>query len=384
MEPSFVPLASLTPPPPATRVSHGSVLGRAEQQRGSVQLSPRRRRKPGLGGDHVLDQEGLRLGAGDDEPLAEFGYYYYPGIRATGVVHPTTDDNLVVLTVDFCYHTYYLVYDAGASSLSMVPHLPPDNLNSPHPSRCAAAAALIMGGPDGGGGGRPGVLPHRSVADEAAALRHGRTGRRRPARFLLFRHHFLVQRPRLLGPSRAGHHALRPARRRRRQLLHVDIHFIELPPGYELHDSDEMIQHVGMFRTMGRVGDSIKFASIARSTGVDIGASTVAVWTLQWESRSWTRDAVFSVRSLWETEGFKRAGLPEMEPKCPVLMKDGALCLLQPNRRMRIEDSLDDYICSIDVSSKTVLWSGRLCHHNTSQPIILPSHFFKDLRPPLN
>ncbi|GJN23444.1 hypothetical protein PR202_gb11093 [Eleusine coracana subsp. coracana] len=67
------------------------------------------------------------------------------GIRATGVVHPATDDNLVVLTVDFFYHTFYLVYDAGASSLFMVPHLPPDN-----PQMAAPIPMRGSGGSDDG------------------------------------------------------------------------------------------------------------------------------------------------------------------------------------------------------------------------------------------
>ncbi|KAL6636979.1 hypothetical protein ACP70R_024551 [Stipagrostis hirtigluma subsp. patula] len=153
----------------------------------------------------------------------------------------------------------------------------------------------------------------------------------------------------------------------------VDFDFIGLPPGCLVHIRD-FVEIGNMYRTMGRLADStIKFVSIDHSG--DPGGRMVRVWTLHLDSRRWTPDEEFSVRSLWELESFKRAGLPRVEPKCPLLMPDGSLCfLLRHVSRRRVHN---DHICSLDMRSKTILWTGRLLGIHSDQPVLLPSDFFK-------
>ncbi|KAK3148948.1 hypothetical protein QOZ80_3AG0210810 [Eleusine coracana subsp. coracana] len=152
--------------------------------------------------------------------------------------------------------------------------------------------------------------------------------------------------------------------------------------------SDPEMPPLHMFRTMGPVGDSIiRFVSIDY-TG-DIGDRMVRVWTLppllddgrEELCDKWSQDQVFRVTSIWEQEGFKKAGLPEMVPKCPVLLPNGDLCLLLPNKRLKLEDSADDFVCVLDLLSKKIKWSARLHGFHTRQPTILPPEFFKGMDP---
>ncbi|CAL4944165.1 unnamed protein product [Urochloa decumbens] len=164
----------------------------------------------------------------------------------------------------------------------------------------------------------------------------------------------------------------------------VDFDLISLPPGSESEFGYDMdLGLASMFRTMGSAGDSVKYVSIDHFGDV-IGDRMVIVWSLHLDnghSWRWNRDDQFSVRSLWELEGFREARLPENMPKCPVVMPDGALCFLLPNKRKTLADSMDDHVCILDVRSMSVLWSGRVRGFHSNAPAILPSSFIKSLDP---
>ncbi|CAL4935717.1 unnamed protein product [Urochloa decumbens] len=164
----------------------------------------------------------------------------------------------------------------------------------------------------------------------------------------------------------------------------VDFDFITLPPGSESEFGYDMdLGLASMFRTMGSAGDSVKYVSIDHF-GAVIGDRMVTVWTLHLDrghSWRWNRDDQFSVRSLWELEGFKEARLPENLPKCPVVMPGGALWFLLPNKRKTLADSMDDHVCILDVGSMSVLWSGRVSGFHSNAPAVLPSSFIKSIDP---
>ncbi|KAL6636812.1 hypothetical protein ACP70R_024384 [Stipagrostis hirtigluma subsp. patula] len=135
-------------------------------------------------------------------------------------------------------------------------------------------------------------------------------------------------------------------------------------------------------RTMRPVGRSIRFACIERSdlsSGQQYGDAKITVWTLKGlGTKQWVKDREFLARELWNLKEFRRRKLPPMEPKCPVLMPDGTLCLLLPNKRLRMEDPMEDYICNIDLSGRhiSILWSGHLSNYRYTEPAMLPPDFF--------
>lgn len=89
------------------------------------------------------------------------------------------------------------------------------------------------------------------------------------------------------------------------------------------------------------------------------------------------RHGVPSQRPL---EGFQEARLPRTEAKCPslILMPDGTLCPLLPNMSRRIEDSMDDFICKVNLKSMSLLWSGRLHGYRFTEPCHLAFRFLQE------
>jgi hypothetical protein len=97
---------------------------------------------------------------------------------------------------------------------------------------------------------------------------------------------------------------------------------------------------------------------------------------------------VIRARDLWRRWSFRRRGVPVMEPRFPVLMADGTLCLLLRNKPRRPwrpgrRTHRGFYICNLDMERMSARWSGRLRHyHGHVGTVILPSGFFgKQLRP---
>ncbi|XP_062209448.1 uncharacterized protein LOC133911265 [Phragmites australis] len=167
----------------------------------------------------------------------------------------------------------------------------------------------------------------------------------------------------------------------------VDFGFIDLPPGCPPDPrwttpkfDPELLFSMTRDRTMGCVAGSIRFVCIDRSRRR--GGVNVSVWTLDLATQLWTKDKEFRAKELWSQWSFQREGLPEMEPRFPVLMADGTLCLLLRNKPKRMEDPTEDYICNLDLGRMCVLWSGRLRqYHTDAHPVILPFNFFGKLYP---
>jgi hypothetical protein len=91
-------------------------------------------------------------------------------------------------------------------------------------------------------------------------------------------------------------------------------------------------------RTMGPVGNSIKFISVVTTNGDAPNDHTLPKdvvlqsWTLGADFRSWTRDNDMELHLplLWKSDSYKRESLPEAVPLYPVLKadEDGVLYLL--------------------------------------------------------
>ncbi|CAL4944820.1 unnamed protein product [Urochloa decumbens] len=118
---------------------------------------------------------------------------------------------------------------------------------------------------------------------------------------------------------------------------------------------------VGATRTMGAAAeDTVKFVCIDGRPGDE----TVSVLTLDLHRRRWKEDEGFPCPwiELWRQlvgSMDANAELREVEPpepQYPVLMPDGALCLLLANVR-GLEEG-EDYICSFNMRSKSVNVSG--------------------------
>ncbi|KAL6636977.1 hypothetical protein ACP70R_024549 [Stipagrostis hirtigluma subsp. patula] len=283
-----------------------------------------------------------------DEPLVSIAV---GGIFAKAAIWQA-GDSFIVLSMEFQFgvygeRVYYLVYDAVARSLAMIPPLPKHRVSyramTPVPVR---------------GGGNDYQLVHL-----ASLMRREQEVPGIP----LYDDTLCVWTPAAPPPAEPAWPHIAPWRRKERRFPAghvrdpdmlfehvsfsfkgqafwadlsqgvvgcdlraaglsdvVDCDFIGLPPGHPFDIAADMdLKPATMFRTICAAGDSIKYVSIDY-TG-DIAERMVAVWTLHLDQKRWTQDGgAFSVRSLWGLEGFRRAGLQEMEPKCPFLTPDGA------------------------------------------------------------
>ncbi|WVZ60777.1 hypothetical protein U9M48_010757 [Paspalum notatum var. saurae] len=166
----------------------------------------------------------------------------------------------------------------------------------------------------------------------------------------------------------------------------VDFGFIPLPLGCPpdlrytqptLQESD--FAEATIDRTSALVNGTIRFVYIDRARPG--GNVIVCVSDLDLETKVWKNCKTFLAKELWRLWSFKE-GLPETEPRFPVLMADGTLCLLLCNKPKKgyADPTDEDYICNVELSNLTVLWSARLRkHHTIDAPPILPTHFFRAL-----
>ncbi|CAL4944895.1 unnamed protein product [Urochloa decumbens] len=179
----------------------------------------------------------------------------------------------------------------------------------------------------------------------------------------------------------------------------VDAAFVALPDGYEIDyrslPEDVWIDTAKVSRTMGCVQGSVKFVSIdpgvttRRRPPGNANATVIKVWTLDLDRRRWEEEegSTCAWGELWTKACAMDARLRDvqpLEPQYPVLMPDGALCLLLPKTRHRRRGprvKKPDYICSFDMLSKSCLCFRQVCNYHIVDPIILPYDFFKNCYP---
>lgn len=163
--------------------------------------------------------------------------------------------------------------------------------------------------------------------------------------------------------------------RARRDDSIVEQHFINLPHGYLAHRKTES----GRFRrTMACIDGSIKFVSIdPRSRH---GNQMVRMWALDLDQQSWKEEEgfPFPLKKLLEQVHFMDAAeLRGVRPQYPILLPDGALCLLLPNtlRRKRAEVA-GDYLSCFDMRTKRLQWFGRVHYFDLGGSVMVPCNFF--------
>jgi len=124
----------------------------------------------------------------------------------------------------------------------------------------------------------------------------------------------------------------------------VDLDFIPLPEECKGKDLKDSYRHAfednypKERRTMGVVGNSIKFISVVTTNGDTPNDRTLPKdvvlrsWTLGADFRSWTSDddMELPLTVLWQSDSYKRERLPEAVPLNPVLKadEDGVLYFL--------------------------------------------------------
>jgi hypothetical protein len=128
-------------------------------------------------------------------------------------------------------------------------------------------------------------------------------------------------------------------------------------------------------RTIGSVDGSIKF--------VCINDGMVKVLTLDLDSHRWEDEKGFPCPwiELWKqlvSADAKLRNVEPLEPKFPILMPNGALCLLlcDADEQAPIDGQVN-YICSFDMRTRTVLTLGRVQDYRPNWPVIFPSDFFR-------
>ncbi|KAL6843615.1 hypothetical protein ACP4OV_026677 [Aristida adscensionis] len=249
----------------------------------------------------LLDDDALKI-------ISESG-------RSSAAAH--ADDNFIVFLMELGPFEvgdrfFFLVYDVVAKTLAMIP-APPR-----HSVRYRAKRTVLV--PGGGGGDYELVLV-------ANLMRMEPTTDRVP----VYDETLCVWSPAPPPPAAPACSHIAPWRRKGRLL----------PAGH--------MEIPTLFWNMCDVGDSVKYVSVDHA-GDNVGGRMVAVWSLDLDQKLCTRDRAFSVRSLSELESFKKAGMPGTKPQCPFLLPDDILVFLVPTKV-----SFDDYICSLDMRSKTIL-----------------------------
>ncbi|PUZ48077.1 hypothetical protein GQ55_7G216300 [Panicum hallii var. hallii] len=314
--------------------------------------------------DDALRGMKAEFGLGSGDPLIQIDEFR--GFAASAYVL-ATDERFIFFSLVFGLRergerNYYLVYDAVAASLSMIPYLPPE---------CSVAYTVAPLQMIRGGVCELAILACRPVAltqDQMerrkedvvcvwpqAAAAWKVLGRNFPEQSIwnLFNADvmFSYGRKAFWVDLEQGlvHCDWPPA-----DGAAVDFGFIGLPPGCP---PDERWTKP-TDRTMACVNGSIRFVWIDRSC--PLGNVNISVWDLDPATKQWTKYRNFLAKVLWRLWSFKVGNLPEMEPRFPILMADGSLCLLIHN--ILLVGTPQPISC---------LW----------HPVILPFDFFKLLNP---
>ncbi|KAL6909429.1 hypothetical protein ACP4OV_001710 [Aristida adscensionis] len=170
----------------------------------------------------------------------------------------------------------------------------------------------------------------------------------------------------------------------------VDVHFIPLPPMYELAMSDDHLDYDGwdtgpicrsewLTRTVGSYGGSVCFVSFDDSGGDDhLAKSLVRVWLLDPAEPhgGWSKWLEISFHDLWEMDGFRDLGMsvPGAWPICPSLLPDGTLSFLLPDNSQSTASesaSIVDHFCGVDMYSGRFLYRKTVRDYHNSAPVIL-------------
>ncbi|CAM0877229.1 unnamed protein product [Alopecurus aequalis] len=160
----------------------------------------------------------------------------------------------------------------------------------------------------------------------------------------------------------------------------VELGFIHLPEeckgqvlegeGYYRHAFEDAYPRER--QTMGPVGNSIKLISIVTTDGDTPDDHThardivIQSWTLAPDLCTWTRDhdMELPLPQLWESDAYKREGLPEAIPQNPVLKddEDGVLYLLLGDYYVHGHSRLCrtmECVISVDMRRKCLLSRSR-------------------------
>ncbi|KAK3148731.1 hypothetical protein QOZ80_3AG0207930 [Eleusine coracana subsp. coracana] len=352
-----------------------------------------------------------------DKPLVKIGGK--GGLRATGCVHHA-GDGLVVVALFFSIgyyddHIYHLVYDARApGSLSMTRNVPKYCLSSLTPTtlpvrREDGVHLLLLARVVRPEFEEQGLLPKDVVlcsCPPSSSCSSTANSASIVGPWQLQKQRFLGQEPKPLSRhvafsfegqafwvdlthgvvccSFVGHG---------RSQAHFD--FIPLPKEFQLDSGTLEVNHhpasptmeipVTMVRTMGHFEGSLMFVSIGHSGRPRDRMVTVLTHHLDHSRRhlGWCKAFEFSVSSLWNLDAFRRANLPRMDPECPVLTPDGALCFLIPCKvKINKDGSInDDHVCILDMYFMRILSVGHARNYRADGPIFVPRSFFESLNP---
>ncbi|WVZ60892.1 hypothetical protein U9M48_010852 [Paspalum notatum var. saurae] len=155
----------------------------------------------------------------------------------------------------------------------------------------------------------------------------------------------------------------------------VDTVFVRLPDEYQLSGPPYQFDRPKMSRTMGCVGDSIKFVCIDRCH------ETIKALTLDLDHQVWKEDEGFSCswNDLWkQLISFMNVEMPlNLQPQYPILFPDGALFLFLPSTAewACLMDG-NHHVCCFDMITKRPLFFGLVSNYHAINPVIVPSDFF--------
>ncbi|CAM0877971.1 unnamed protein product [Alopecurus aequalis] len=350
-------------------------------------------------GQHVVDGLSLlvRLGADDDpDNYPELRIHATDEARRRVALEAEVDDvtaecygrklrldahvyavagDVMVLCVSFLAR-YYLVYDAIAASLSLLPHLP---------SHCPAACTkrpLPVRRTDGNGyslvlmavNSQPTtddlseqpvlcLWPPTPSSEDACGVGPWGTKGRRDGADGVFRAHVAFS-----GNGRAFWADLA------RGVLHCDtadlldgdgdvgLSFIELPEERRVPWTWDM-HPVEMCRNMGCV------------VGEDGSATVwVEVWMLDLArpSQRWEKQVELTMPSVWELDGFRETGMPRAVPMYPMLRQEEGGLVLVLYLLLRKYARTEENLVGINVSTMRLASSRRFASLWSNRPVVLP------------
>ncbi|KAJ1293180.1 hypothetical protein BS78_01G048100 [Paspalum vaginatum] len=139
--------------------------------------------------------------------------------------------------------------------------------------------------------------------------------------------------------------------------------------------SGPVVDTVFMSRTMGCVGDSIKFVCIDRRH------ETLKILTLDLDHQLWKEDEGLSCSwsdLLTQLISFMDVEMPRNpQPQYPILFPDGALFFFLPSAPEWgcLMDG-NHHACCFDMITKRPLCFGLVRNYHTINPVIVPSDFF--------